>query len=269
MASNKEHLKLLLEFISKLLEQEGNEWFHDELALLISKKFISEKDNDIKLSAVTIREIGSIDRYIENGLIPIIDYALISDEVVKYTLVRDCVEMGKCRFSNFGQNQSFLEFCKYGFFQIEQLVNYYILQKNENQFEKVVRYIKTYNTRARTDGKKTVSAISFSDKLFAIQMQTGLSIDIKSVLDKVSYARNNSLHRSPEPETELKSLEFSFQCSIKKNKTERTEKENEIIKEYYYLKFLADRDYEIVTSSINSLKDTILSNLKNANTLHN
>lgn len=265
MAENREQLKLLLEFISKILGQEGNEWFHDELALLISKKFISEKDNDIKLSAVTIKEIGSIDRYIESGLIPIIDYNLIIDDVVKHTLIRDCVEMGKCRFSNFGQNQSFLEFCKYGFFQIEQLVNYYILKKNENQFNKALQYIKTYNPKARTDRKKTVSAITFSDKLFAIQNQTGMSMEIKGVLDKVSYARNNSLHRSPEPEAELKTLESAFQESIKKNKVERTEMDNEIIKEYYYLKFLSERDYEIVTSSINTFKDIILINLNKLN----
>lgn len=266
MASNKEHLKLLLEFISKILEEEGNEWFHDELGLLISKKIISEKDYDIKLSAVTIKEIGSIDRYIENGLIPIIDYTLINDEVVKYTLIRDCVEMGKCRFSHFGQNQSFLEFCKYAFFQVEQLVNYYILKKNGNQLKKAIQYIKTYNPRARTDGKKTISAVAFSDKLFAIQTQTGLSMEIKSVLDKVSYARNNSLHRTPEPEAELKTLESKFKHSIEKNKAERTEEENEIIKEYYYLKFLSDRDYDIVTTSINTLKETILNNLNKYNT---
>lgn len=270
MTSNKEHLKLLLEFISQILEHEGNDWFHDELGLLIHKKIISEKDNDIKLSAVTIKEIGSIDRYIESGLIPILDYTLIKDDAVKYTLIRDCVEMGKCRFSHFGQNQSFLEFCKYGFFQVEQLVNYYLLKKNENQLEKAIQYIKTYNPRARTDGKKTISAVAFSDKLFALQTQMGLSIDIKGVLDKVSYARNNSLHRSPEPETELKTLENRFKRAFEKSKAQRNEEDNEIIKEYYFLKFLSDRDYEMVTTSINTLKETILTNLGliTANTLH-
>jgi hypothetical protein len=265
MASNKEHLRLLLEFISKILEQEGNEWFHDELSLLISKKIISEKDNDIKLSAVTIKEIGSIDRYIENGLIPIIDYSLINDDVVKFTLIRDCIEMGKWRFSHFGQNQSFLDFCKYAFFQIEQLVNYYILEKNRNEIDEVIKFIKKYNPKADTEGKKTISAIKFSDKLFAVKEETGLSMDIKSILDKVSYARNISLHRSPEPKVDLKTLESEFKNSIKKKKEERNAKENEIIKEYYNLKFLMDRDYETVTSSINALKEIILRSLKKSN----
>lgn len=271
MASNKKHLRLLLEFISKILAQEGNEWFHDELGLLIHKKFISEKDNDIKLSAMTIKEIGSIDRYIESGLIPIIDYTLIKDDAAKYTLIRDCVEMGKCRFSHFGQNQSFLEFCKYGFFQVEQLVNYYILNKNDNQLKKAIQYIKTYNPRARTEGKKAISAVTFSDKFFAVQMEMGLSMDIKGVLDKVSYARNNSLHRSPETELDLKSLEYKFKLAIEKNKAQRNEEDIENIKEYYFLKFLSDRDYEMVTTSINTLKETIITNLNvsNAIILHN
>ena len=58
MAKSKENLMLLLEFISKLLEQDGNEWFHDELAVLFSKKFKSEKDTGIKLSAITIKELA-------------------------------------------------------------------------------------------------------------------------------------------------------------------------------------------------------------------
>jgi len=262
MSANKEHLKLLIEFISKIIDQEGNEWFHDELAVLISKKFISEKDTDIKLSAVTIKEIGSINKYIENGLIPIIDYSQINDEVVKHTLIRDCVEMGKYRFGYFGENQSFLEFCKYGFFQIEQLINYYILKRNENNLDKAIQYILTFNPSARTVGKKTISAISFADKLYALQQQTAMPIDIKGDLDRVSYARNNSLHRTPEPEIELKALQSKFNESISIIKGERTKKEIEIIKEYYYLKFLADRDYDNVTSSINALKDIIVSNLK-------
>lgn len=101
MATNKEYLKLLLEFIAKILNEEGNEWFHDELAILFSKKIISEKDTGIKLSAVTIKELGSIDKYLEEGLIPLIDYSKISDEKVKFQLERDAIEMGKFRLSNY------------------------------------------------------------------------------------------------------------------------------------------------------------------------
>jgi len=140
MTAKNEHLKHLIEFISKILDQEGNEWFHDELALLITKKIITEKDTGIKLAAVSIKELGSIDRYIENGIIPIIDFEDIQDDTVKYTLIRDSIEMGKCRFSHFNLEQSFLDFCKYAFFQIEQLVNYYLLKRNCDSFANCINY---------------------------------------------------------------------------------------------------------------------------------
>lgn len=272
MATNKEQLGLLLEFISKILEQEGNEWFHDELAILITKKIITEKDSGIKLAAVSIKELGSIDRYIESGVIPIIDFEGIEDDSVKYTLIRDSIEMGKCRFSNFSREQSFLEFCKYAFFQIEQLVNYYLLKKNGNSFAKCKKYIKENNPAALLDRNNTIRSIPFSVKIYAISNQTGLKQEIKGILDKVSYARNNSLHRSPEQEDSLAALTPLFYAAIKKEKELLTPNDQKIIQDYYYLKFVEDRDYNIVTFSILELKKTIVSNLEristNADTLH-
>ena len=261
MSQSKENLQLLLKFISKLLEQEGNDWFHDELANLISKKIISQKDTEIKLAAVQFRELGSIDKYIENGIIPLIDFSDIVEEDVRYTLERDCIEMGKCRFSHFGQTPSFFDFCKHAFFQIEQLVNYYITRKNEYSFNKSVDYIKKYNEKSRIDGKKTISSITFSDKLFAIMNQTGMTFELKSILDKVSYARNNSLHRSSESASSLISIYPAFQEAIKKNKSLQSSEDKEIIKEYYFLKFIEDRDYDAITSSIVMLKKIIVKNL--------
>jgi hypothetical protein len=261
MASNKEHLKLLLEFISKIIEQEGNEWFHDELALLITKKIITEKDSGIKLAAVSIKEIGSIDRYIENGVIPIIDFEEVEDESVKYTLIRDCIEMGKCRFSHFSREQSFLDFCKYAFFQIEQLVNYYLLRKNGNSFAETIKYIKSHNPNAILEKNKTIGSIPFSVKLFAISNQTRMKQDIKSILDKVSYARNNSLHRSPEKVHSLAELTPLFNVAIKKEKSEQTQNDQKIIQEFYYQKFIEDRDYNIVTISVIELKNILVLNL--------
>lgn len=261
MAENKEQLKLLLEFIARLLEQEGNEWFHDELALLISKKIITEKDAEIKLAAVSIKELGSIDKYIENGIIPTINFEDIDDESIKYTLIRDCIEMGKCRFSHFSEEQSFLDFCKYAFFQIEQLVNYYLLKKNNNSFNKAIEYIKSYNKWAKLEKNKTIGSVPFSVKLFAISNQTGMDKDLKIVLDRISYARNNSLHRSPEKEYKIFELKPLFEEAINKEYYDRSEIEKKYIQDYYYLKFANERDYVLVTGSIIELKNIIVSNL--------
>jgi hypothetical protein len=259
MTTKKENLTLLLQFISHLLKDDENAWFHDELALLITKKIISEKDSDLKLSAVTIKEMGSIDKYIENGLIPLIDYNGIRNERIRYTLIRDCVEMGKYRFSHFGKIPSFMNFCEYAFFQIEQLTNYYILERS-GDFNNSIEYIKKYNPKASIDGKNNISSIAFSIKIWAIQKQTSMSKELKGCLDKISHARNEALHRTPEPEIEF-SIISEKNKSIPRNKDLRTPQDWEIINKYNYLKFIIDRDYDLVTASIHEYQEIIIKNL--------
>lgn len=135
MTNDKKNLRYLLKFISNIIDKEGYEWFHDELANLISKKIIIEKDIDIKLSAVTFKHIGSINKYIENGLIPIIDYSVIPNKRVRFQLERDAIEMGKVRLGNFSDSISFSNFCKYAHFQSEELINYYFQSKSDNNVE--------------------------------------------------------------------------------------------------------------------------------------
>lgn len=197
MAVNKEHLKLLLEFISKILEQEGNEWFHDELAILFSKKFKSEKDTGIKLSAVTIKELGSIEKYLEDGLIPIIDYSKIYDERVKLQLERDAIEMGKCRLSNYVDSISFEKFCKYAHFQSEELVNYYFFVDSKNNINSVKQNIVEY-TDIKIDQiqrNSSISSIPYSMKLWSLSNKLNLASNHNLTLRNVSKVRNLEIHR--------------------------------------------------------------------------
>ena len=200
MASNKEHLKLLLEFIAKILEQEGNEWFHDELAILFSKKFKSEKDTGIKLSAVTIKELGSIEKYLEEGLIPIIDYSNISDQRVKFQLERDAVEMGKCRLSNYFDSISFEKFCKYAHFQTEELINFYYQRISNGNVDEAKNRISQYNPKfsdqmGNNGPYLSISSIPHSIKQFAIS--NNLSFDKKHniTISNIGKVRNLELHR--------------------------------------------------------------------------
>lgn len=197
MAENKEQLKLLLEFISKILEQEGNEWFHDELAILFSKKFKSEKDTGIKLSAVTIKELGSIEKYLEEGLIPIIDYSMIPEERVKFQLERDAIEMGKSRLSNYSGSISFEKFCKYAHFQSEELVNYYFFVDSNDNVDSVKQNIVDY-TNIRIDQiqrNSSISSIPHSMKLWALSNKLNLTSNHNLTLRNVSKVRNLEIHR--------------------------------------------------------------------------
>jgi hypothetical protein len=210
MTSNKEHLKLLLEFISKILEQEGNEWFHDELAILFSKKFKSEKDTGIKLSAITIKELGSIEKYLDEGLIPIIDYRNISDERVKFQLERDSIEMGKCRLSNFSDSISFEKFCKYAHFQSEELINYYFFESSNGDVEKVKTDITTYSdiTKDQLSKSNSISSIPHYMKLWALSKKVNLLTEYNFTLGNIAKVRNLEIHRDSNNKIEEKLLRF-------------------------------------------------------------
>lgn len=214
MASNKEHLRLLLEFIAKILEQEGNEWFHDELAILFSKKFKSEKDTGIKLSAVTIKELGSIEKYLEEGLIPIIDYSNIPDERVKFQLERDAIEMGKCRLSNYVDSISFEKFCKYAHFQSEELINFYYQKVSNGDVEdakkRIIQYNPTFTDRMGINGPpySSISSIPHSIKQFAISNNLGFDSNHNFTISNIGKVRNLELHRDSNNKIEEKLQRF-------------------------------------------------------------
>ncbi len=214
MAENKEHLKLLLEFISKILEQEGNEWFHDELAILFSKKFKSEKDTGIKLSAVTIKELGSIEKYLEEGLIPIIDYSNISDERVKFQLERDAIEMGKCRLCYYGDPISFEKFCKYAHFQSEELINYYYQKVSKANVDEAKNRIRQYNPifadQIGSNGPaySSISSIPHSIKQFAISNELVFDKIHNMTISNIAKVRNLELHRDSTGQSEPRLEKF-------------------------------------------------------------
>lgn len=201
MADEKKNLKLLLEFIDEILERDGYEWFHDELALLFTKKIVSEKDTGIKLSAVTVRELGSIDLYLENGLVPIIDYGKIIDERVRFQLERDAVEMGKVRLSNYSKGISFSNFCKYAHFQSEELINYYYYKVSNDNVDEAKRRIKEYNPvfKDETGVEKrpftSTSGIPHSVKQFAISNDLALARKHVYTLSNINKLRNLEIHR--------------------------------------------------------------------------
>lgn len=210
MNERKEHLKLLLEFITKILEQEGNEWFHDELAILFSKKFKSEKDTGIKLSAITLKELGSIEKYLDEGLIPIIDYSMVSDERVKFQLERDAIEMGKTRLSNYLGPISFEKFCKYAHFQSEELINYYFFKTTKGNVEIVKHKIVEYTDvkRDKIQNCLSISSIPYYMKLWALFNKENLNKSHNFTLSNIAKVRNLEIHRDSTSQVDEKLQNF-------------------------------------------------------------
>ena len=141
MAEDRQKLNLLLEFIKRILDQEGNQWFCDELSLLTYKRIFQEKDGDIKFAAMEMKEIGSVERYIEKEIIPVIDYSYITEDYLRLALRRDSIEMGKYRFGHETEKNRFINYCKYAHFQFEGIINYYYRKNFKNNLDKIAEFI--------------------------------------------------------------------------------------------------------------------------------
>lgn len=196
MGQDKNNLNKLLKFIRELIQQEGNEWFHDELALMVTKSMISEKDNGILFGGVTIKEIGSIEKYIGSEIAPMIDYSSISNDRVRLQLQRDCLEMGKIRLGKMRESISFKDFCKYAHFQAEELINYFYISKCDNSIGRVQNLISQNNPKFNKSTYPSIGAISYISKLWAARNILKISNNTFYTLQNAAKLRNEVSHRA-------------------------------------------------------------------------
>lgn len=243
MENNKETLRTLLEFIGDLINREGYEWFHDELSILVSKKILTENDTTIKLSAVTVKEYGSIDKYLEEGLIPMIDYSGISDHKVRLQLQRDAIEMGKVRLGYYAKEMSFIDFCKYAHFQSEELINHYFRKVFNNSLRSAISFIKKNkyivshlrDKKKTIDNKRSITEIPLYIRTWAITDEHNVKF-ISYPLGRVSDIRNNAVHR--DANGKLKDIEK-------------------------YNQFLLEEDYSKVYNCLLVLRDVVIEQTEN------
>jgi hypothetical protein len=238
MAQNRKTLKKLLEFIeNEIINMEGNEWFHDELALIFVKRLKKEKDHGIKIAAMTIMDMGNIDKYLEERVVPIIDYSKITDKSVRFQLERDSIEMGKIRLSNFDKPISYAEYCKYAHYQAEGLINYYLCILYKNRFQDLLKEIKeSFADFKINKSTVSVSSIPYTTKRIFLQKKANMPFWVDEILKIISEIRNNQSHRSS-METELL------------NKHEQ---------------FIDKGDFYIVLNSLIALRDLVISALRDS-----
>ncbi|PSR04178.1 MAG: hypothetical protein BRD49_05960 [Bacteroidetes bacterium SW_10_40_5] len=255
---DKEKLRSFLELIQEIINKEGNEWFHDELALLVNKKLLSEKDRGIKLSAVTVKESGSINKYIENGIIPIIDYSEIDEDNIRLQLEKDCFEMGKIRLGKTEKDYSFLEVCKFAHFQIEALVNYFYRKISSNSIEKAKEMIDNYNSNFKDYGYESIESIPVLSKFFALKEQLQIKNQNFNVLRNIANVRNDIIHRNIENYIDFEKLKNEFSEINNKPPNSRTNKDKEILKDYYKEKFKREEKFTLIMETLGSFKEKII-----------
>lgn len=250
MANNRENLKTLLNLIEDLLATEGNEWFHDELGLLFAKKIIVHSDMGLELCAVAVKEHGSIDKYIENGIIPIVKFDEVKSDLVRLTLVRDNVEMWKFCISRYRSEPDFFNFCAFALFQVEQLANYYIYSFCNKNDSEIKMYLGHYLDKYDESKFVSIGQVDFAKKLEAINAECNLEPALYSILRNISKVRNNALHRSKVDEMSFSEIEKKFKEAKSVPKEAQDKKHSSAIHKYYVALFINQRDYIGVNSAI-------------------
>lgn len=200
--SNKENLRKLLAFLNEeIIHKPENIWFVDELYGLIQnirKPSASPDSNTIS----KIEKYLALDYQLDKTNLAL-DYSFVKDEYLRRCFEADCREMLRYRFGLRGHSENFAEFCRFGFMQIERIINAYYTLKGDTMAERVT-YIKKFNERyvITKDDKgndkvpNSVESINFSVKLWAFENEYSIDGNIKNTIDMMSHVRNNYSHGS-------------------------------------------------------------------------
>lgn len=189
MSYKKETLKNLLSLIEQICKEPDNKWFETEL-----KEILNTTLSD--LNQRQLKTIEKIEKYLDLEGIDSIDYSLIKDKQVKTQLIRDSLEMSKYRLGLINNKTNFAEYCKYGHFQAEELINYFYYTYYNNDINKILLIINA-NTKFKSYKEITnLSEIDYSFKLVAFCTVFNVSKSTKEILDFIRKMRNKISHRS-------------------------------------------------------------------------
>jgi hypothetical protein len=206
MAQDKEKLKKLLDFIKALAEEEGNEWFVDELKMNFPSVQTTQGNlaNSMEIENLNMR-ISSIEKYLgldfsTDTTDSIIDYSRIGGKENRNRLESDNREMLRWRYGTRSHIQDFYEYCRCAHQQAEFLLNYFY-ENVEQDLQSSIQHIKWFLPDYFTirDTISDVSEIPYANKLSAFykEHQNELGFYNRSILEKTNTTRNELLHRSP------------------------------------------------------------------------
>jgi hypothetical protein len=214
MGQNKEQLKKLLDFIDALSNEQGNEWFVEEL----KKRYIPNTElgyslrNDIEY----IRDILGIKGKVS------IDYSFIKHDLLREQLIIDNIRMenSALQLKNSNEVERFYNFCVNAFYQIENIINYYYFISFP-AIEDLMNHLEKNNPKyERKEKHKTIADIDVAVKLYAFgnvffPSRTGSPDSTSFQVSDLRKVRNEGLHRcsiimSSKVEQEKNSAIYSF-----------------------------------------------------------
>ena len=272
-----EKLKATIQKIKVLAAQ--NPEFESEMKKIFGSKEVCTVDNTQNETRIKrIEKYLGLDYYVDD-MNPVIDYSFIQDPEVKAQLVSDCREMMRFRYGTRFHEIIFEEFCRYAQLQAEMLLNYFYVQKDNNDLTLIKQHINRYNSFDISESK-SLSAISFNVKLWAFSSEIQES-SIFSVFNNVREVRNGQSHRSMENEgfnfetfkNELLKMRIPLFGNgyvntnelknnvVLKNIFDTKIKNSEAYKKYNFCIWLNNKPYDSVIDTLKTLLNAIVKQL--------
>ena len=207
MRYKKENLIKLLKLIEEISNEPGNEWFKEGLKahLFDSKKTRNKNDRilfDIK------KDTQKMVEYLEINPSCSVDYSFITHKLLKTRLELDNLRMENVRYDlkEKDEMKRLYDFIIInGFYQIENLINYYYYEKYPRIEDLLVHLELIPNTKFKRKDEKNVGDINIATKIFSFN-STFYKNDAEFIgynIDSLRLIRNEGLHRC----SRIKSIE--------------------------------------------------------------
>jgi len=247
----------------------------------IKKKYTANNKSEFSDELVPIKiDTEAIRSHLEIRANVSIDYDFIIENRVNKQLNTDNKRMENAQLnSNFTELERFYNFCVAAFFQIEELINYYFgVKYNYNEFLFLIQQ----KNPTKTYTQKKLSEIPIADKIFVFEGlfyfgqidANGKTIRYESTINLIRDVRNEDSHRCNIIEQDTEQVVRKFKVLLKNisnfNNTratpdvyyQKSQDEKQIEKKAKLIRFIQDKNYNLVRDTIQDLALRIKTDLQ-------
>ena len=205
-----------------------------------------------------------------------IDYTFVSHTEVRAQLERDYKRMEEAPFRlGVSEEERFTDYCLNAAYQLEELVNYYLVYKMD--YDTLISELLTYTwaTKSMLNGKRNVSEIQAVYKYFLFEKyfyyKPGVYYD--SVITKLRNIRNQKQHRATVVQRTEQQILAEHEILMEKanqykidsggQEYEMSKSEARLLNEAKAVLFFRERNFKTVFEAIKDVADKIRADLAN------
>lgn len=270
MIVTRKNLEKLLLLVKNIVKEPENKWFLDELmksAMPVEERLtivpVTEK---IASEGVWESKIDKMEEHLKIDGFELIDYSDIADPQLKVQLTTDCIEMSRHRLGKLKEGVSYEEFCRFAFYQIEGLMNYFFEHKYEDldsAKEGILSVVQREDIKRSIEQTETLGQISFYNKFDAFcslyvpnnNYKRIINVDLRKLRNSVSH-RSEKISRMEDDTLAL------AETLLAKDNSQMTQKDWRIVGEANQIRFKRKKDFNTVLDALLQFKTDVLKSLK-------